>query len=185
MDAALSLVLDPVPGHAAAAALGTVLLLGAAAKLRDLALFRAALDNYRLLPAAALAPAALLLPLWELLAGALLLPTATRGDGAVLALGLLALVTAAVAINLQRGRARIDCGCGGDTHVPLSLGLVARNAGLALLGLAALLPTQPRPAQWLDFVAIACATLFLLGAYLAVNQLLSNQPRLTALRNAP
>jgi hypothetical protein len=185
MGADLLFALDPVLGHAAAAALGTVLLLGAGTKLCDLALFRAALDNYRLLPAAALGPAALLLPLWELLAGALLLPTATRSGGATLALGLLALVTAAVIINLLRGRERIDCGCGGGEHVPLSRGLVARNAGLAPLGLATLLPTQPREALWLDFVAMACATLFLLGLYLTVNQLLSNHPRLIALRNAP
>lgn len=177
--------LDPVLGHAAAAALGAVLLLGAIPKLRDPALLREAIDNYRLLPAALLAPAALLLPLLEALAGALLLPAASRGAGAVLALGVLALVTAAVAINLGRGRSRIDCGCGGGEHLPLSRGLVARNAGLALLALAALAPAQPRATVWLDLAATAFATLFLLGLYLATNQLLSNHPRLTDLRNAP
>lgn len=185
MSTLLPFVLDPVLGHASAAALGAVLLLGALPKLRDPALFREALDNYRLLPRVLLAPMALLLPLLELLAGALLLPAASRGAGALLALALLALVTGAVAINLRRGRERIDCGCGGSEHVPLSRGLVARNAGLAVLALVALAPAQPRATVWLDLVATAFATLFLLGLVLVTNQLLSNHPRLTALRNAP
>lgn len=185
MSTLLPFVLDPVLSHASAATLGAVLLLGALPKLRDPALFREALDNYRLLPRVMLAPMALLLPLLELLAGALLLPAASRVAGALLALGLLALVTGAVAINLQRGRERIDCGCGGSEHVPLSRGLVARNAGLALLALIALAPAQPRATVWLDLVATAFATLFLLGLYLVVNQLLSNHPRLIDLRNAP
>lgn len=179
------LALDPVLGHAAAAALGIVLVLGAAAKLRDLALFRAAMDNYRLVPDALLGPAAALLALWELLAGALLVPVVTRDSGAVLALALLVLVTTAIAINLVRGRDRIDCGCGGSEHVPLSRGLIARNAALALLAIVALAPVQLRDTVWLDFVSTAFATLFLLGLYLAVNQLLSNRPRLIDLRNAP
>jgi hypothetical protein len=128
---------------------------------------------------------ALLLPLLELVAGALLLPTAARNAGALLALALLALVTGAVVINLKRGRERIDCGCGGSEHVPLSRGLVARNAGLALLAVVALMPAQARATVWLDLVATAFATLFLLGLYLVVNQLLSNHPRLIDLRNAP
>ncbi|MET3604481.1 hypothetical protein ABIC99_002297 [Sphaerotilus sulfidivorans] len=45
-------------GRCAAASVGALLLTGALAKLRDMALFRATLDNYRLLPEAALgAPA--------------------------------------------------------------------------------------------------------------------------------
>ncbi|NML17853.1 MauE/DoxX family redox-associated membrane protein [Azohydromonas caseinilytica] len=177
MGAALPFALDPVLGHAAAATLGAVLLLGAISKLRDLALFRGALDNHRLLPRALLAPAALLLPLLELVAGALRLPTASRESGALLGLAVLVLVTGAVVINLRRGRERIDCGCGGSEHVPLSRGLVARNAGLALLALVALAPAPARATVWLDLAATAFATLFLLGLVLAVNQLLSNQPR--------
>ena len=58
MAAELLPALDPVIGHTAAASVGALLLTGALAKLRDMALFRATLDNYRLLPEAALgAPA--------------------------------------------------------------------------------------------------------------------------------
>ena len=54
MAADLLPALDPVIGHTAAASVGALLLTGALAKLRDMALFRATLDNYRLLPEAAL-----------------------------------------------------------------------------------------------------------------------------------
>ena len=93
MAADLLPALDPVIGHTAAASVGALLLTGALAKLRDVALFRATLDNYRLLPETALGAAAVALPLAELAAGALLLPTASRAAGAGLALLLLVLVT--------------------------------------------------------------------------------------------
>ncbi len=177
--------LDPVLGHTAAASVGAVLLTGALGKLKDVALFRAALDNYRLLPDAALPAAAWALPLWELVAGALLLPSATRLTGAVLALGLLALVTAAVGLRLAHGAGRMDCGCGGSTEVPLSRGLVGRNAGLMALTLAAAWPASARATVWLDALAAVLATLFALGLYQAANLWLAHQPKLLELRNAP
>lgn len=176
---------DPVLGHAAAAFLAIVLLSGAWAKLRDVALFRAAMDNYQLVPDAWLPAAAWGLPLIEALAGLALLPTGLRPLGALLAAGVLLVVTSAVVINLKRGRHRIDCGCGGSEHQPLSWGLVARNAVLiALCGLAAL-PLAERGTVWLDLVASTLATLFALGLYALVNQLLANHPRLLDLRNHP
>jgi len=136
MGADLLPALDPVISHTAAASVGALLLTGALAKLRDVALFRATLDNYRLLPDAALGAAAIALPLAELAAGVLILPTASRAVGALLALALLVLVTGAVAWRLTRGGGPIDCGCGGSTEVPLSGGLIARNAVLMLLTLS-------------------------------------------------
>ena len=177
--------LDPVLGHTAAASVGAVLLTGALGKLKDVALFRASLDNYRLLPDAALTPAAWALPLLELAAGALLLPSATRLTGAVLALGLLALVTAAVALRLAHGAGRMDCGCGGSTEVPLSRGLLVRNAVLMALAVAAALPATERATVWLDALAAVLATLFALGLYQAANLWLAHQPKLLELRNAP
>lgn len=178
-------LLDPVLGHAAAAFLAIVLLSGAWAKLRDVALFRAAMDNYQLVPDAWLPLAAWALPLAEALAGLMLLPTSLRPLGAALAAAVLLLVTAGVVINLQRGRARIDCGCGGNEHQPLSWGLVARNAVLIALSAAASLPMAERGTVWLDLMASALATLFALGLYALVNQLMANHPRLLDLRNHP
>jgi len=181
----MAALLDPVLGHTAAASVGAVLLTGALGKLRDVALFKAALDNYRLLPDAWLGAAALGLPLLELAAGALLLPSASRPLGAALAVALLALVTAAVLLRLARGAGRMDCGCGGATEVPLSHGLALRNLVLMLLAGLAALPVQARPTVWLDAVAAVLATLFLLGLYQTVNLWLSHQPKLLELRNAP
>lgn len=177
--------IDPVLAHAAAAGLGAVLLLGAIEKLREPEMFRDAVDNYRLLPAAAVPLLARTLPLLEALAGALLLPGATRPLGALLALALLLLVTAAIAVNLLRGRDRIDCGCGGNLHTPLGIGLVVRNAVLMLLALAALAPLADRTVVWLDFAAAGFATLFGLGLYFLVNTMLSHNAHLLELRNSP
>jgi hypothetical protein len=176
---------DPVLGHAGAAFIAALLLSAAWHKLRDLALFRAVLDNYRLLPTAWLPAAALALPVAEATVGVLLLPLETRAAAGWGALALLALVTTAVVINLQRGRARIDCGCGGTEQQPLSWGLVARNAVLGLLCLVIAAPTTGRATVWLDLAASLLATLFALGLYALVNQLLANHPRLLDLRNHP
>lgn len=185
MNPLTTLLLDPVLGHTAAATLGALLILGGVSKLREQEVFRDALANYELLPQSLIGLTARALPMGELLAGVLLLPVATRSIGAVLAVALLALVTAAIAINLARGRRQIDCGCGGASHTPLSGGLIARNAVLVLLAVAAALPMQAREVVWLDYVAIAFATHFLLGLYLSANQLLSNHPRLIELRTLP
>jgi len=176
--------IDPVFAHSAAAVVGAVLLIGAVEKLREPESWRDALDNYRLLPRAALPPFARVLPLLEILAGALLLPLATRHAGALLALALLAMFTAAIAINLLRGRDRIDCGCGG-AHTPLSTAVVLRNVVLMGLALAASAPLLGRATVWLDFVASGLATLFLLGLYFLANSMLGRQAQLLDLRNSP
>jgi hypothetical protein len=176
---------DPVVAHAATAFTGALLLIAALEKWRDAATFRDALENYQLLPAAAVSVVARLLPALEALAGALLLPLATRPAGAALALALWFAYTAAIAINLLRGHDRIDCGCGGASDTPLRPGLLVRNGLLMLLALAAAAPLTERGLVWLDGFAVAFATLFLLGLYWLANTMLSHQSRLLDLRNSP
>ena len=177
-------VIDPSIAHAAAAGLAAVMLTAALDKLREPEIFRDAVENYALLPAPLVPLAARALPLLELAAGLLLLPSATRAAGALLTLALLALVTGAVAINLRRGHDRIDCGCGGDQHMPLSPALLARNAVLMGVGVLAALPTAPRDMVWLDGIAIAFAALFLFGLFALTNALLRHHSRLIDLRNS-
>lgn len=177
----LELSVDPVLAHAAAASVALVLVLGALAKLKDLEVFRHALGAYELLPEALLPLAARALPLLELAAGLLLLPTATRPLGALLALAALGLATGAVVAALRAGRTHIDCGCGGSEGLTLSWGLVLRNAVLLAMAGAALWPLGSRATGWLDAVAALAATLFFAGLYAAANQLLANQPRLRRL----
>ena len=179
-----TLTLDPVLVHAAAGTMACIFLLGAIAKLVDVPLFTALMENYGLLPRWLLKPVAWLLPMLEGLAGVLLLPTATRLAGASLALALLAIVSGAVAINLVRGQRRIDCGCGGDS-LELSEGLLARNAILGLLLLVAMQTPSARPTVWLDVVSTLMATVFLLGLIKAVNLWLGHQSKLDELRNTP
>jgi uncharacterized membrane protein YphA (DoxX/SURF4 family) len=180
-------LLDPVATSALSAVLSVIFLTGAWQKLRDFALFQANIENYRLLPDGLAWPAAILLPLWELAAGALLLFDATRTVGAVLTIGLLSVVTTAVVINLLRGRTGIDCGCGSlGGHVgdqTLSWGLAARNALLAFAAALALREDAARALVWIDYLSVAGGTLGLLGLYVTANQLMANTPRLHALRN--
>ena len=177
-------LLDPSIVHAAAAGLALVMLTAALDKLREPEIFRDAVENYALLPAPLVPLVARGLPLLEGAAGALLLPGATRVLGALLALALLALVTGAAAINLRRGRARIDCGCGGDQHMPLSPALLLRNAVLMGVALLAAAPATARDMVWLDGIAIAFAALFLFGLFALTNALLRHHSRLIDLRNS-
>ena len=181
----MDLALDPVAAHAVASALAAVFLLAGAGKLRDLAAFRITLEDYALLPAPAVPVLAWLLPLAELGAGGLLLVTATRTTGALLALALLLLVTAAVGLNLLRGRTHIDCGCGWGPEVPLGGGLLARNLVLVAATLLALLPVAARATVWLDVAAALFLALFLFGLNALATALLAHHARLLSLRNHP
>lgn len=187
MEGLPSLLLDPVVARAVSATLSVILLTSAWQKLRDPSLFQANIENYRLLPEGLTWAAAILLPLWELAAGVSLLFGSTRTVAALLTIGLLLLVTAAVALNLLRGRTEIDCGCGSlGGHVgdqTLSWGLTIRNAALAVAALATLREDSARALFWIDYLSVVGGTLGLLGLYVTANQLMANQPRLQALRN--
>lgn len=183
----IAFLVDPVIARALGAALSVVFLAGAWQKFREPLLFRAALENYRLLPERFIDLVARGLPLLEGAAGVLLLFAETRSIGGGLAALLLFVVTVAVAINLWRGNADIDCGCGWlgaeGGEQPLSWGLVARNALLVAALPLALADGSQRTLVWIDYLTVACATLALLGLYLSANQLMANQPRLHAMRN--
>lgn len=186
MDALTVLLpaIDPVLAHSAAAFVGAVLLMAAVEKLRDPGGFRDAVETYQVLPPAVVPAFARVVPLLEALAGAMLLPVASRQAGAALALALWLMFTAAIVINLRRGRDRIDCGCGGTAHTPLGKGLVLRNGALMLATGVAAAPLLGRSTVWLDMVAVGFATLFLLGLHLLANTMLSHQSRLLDLRNS-
>lgn len=175
--------IDPVLVETLALAASAILLTGALHKLRDLALFRAMLENYRLLPVAVEGSAAVLLPAVEALAGVALLFGASRAAGAALGALLLLVVTAAVAVNLLRGRRNIDCGCGAsDSGQTLSWSLVLRNAVLGAALWGASLQPGARQLGWIDFLSVVGAAGALFGLYIAANQLLTNHPLLMRLR---
>ncbi len=176
--------LDPTLPHMCAAALAIIFIGGAWHKLSDRDAFAMAVEQYRLVPESWSGAIAWGLPLWELAAGGLLLVTAAREWGALLALALLLAVTAAVVANLLRGRSHIDCGCGGpEGGQHLSWGLVARNLLLAVMTWAAVAMETSRQLVWLDGLTVAAGTLGLYGLYAAANQLMANHPRLMKLRS--
>ncbi|MEQ8663706.1 MAG: MauE/DoxX family redox-associated membrane protein [Gammaproteobacteria bacterium] len=177
------MTLDPALQLTALVALALVFASAAWHKLADMLAFELALDAYALLPAWLLRPFAWTLPLLELVTVALLLAAPVRLAGSLLALGLLGLVTGAVVINLVRGRTDVGCGCGGiEDEQTLSWALVARNALLALLGLAGLVPAGSRTLVWLDYLSVAAGALALFLLVVLANQLVANRPRLARLR---
>lgn len=178
------MLVDAVIMHMASAAVALVLLVGAWQKLRDLMAFEIAVEAYELAPAALVKPLAILLPVTELCAAVLLLTPATRTLGAGLAVALLVFVTAAVVINLLRGRTDVGCGCGGiEDEQPLSWTLVTRNLVLALAA-GSPFAYQARTLIWLDYLTIAAGAVCLYGLFVLTNQLVANQPRLAKLRAA-
>ncbi|MFG1403732.1 MauE/DoxX family redox-associated membrane protein [Xanthobacter sediminis] len=160
---------------AATATTFTALLLARALwhKLSERAAFTGFLADYRLLPERAVEPAAWLLAAMEGAAIALLVWPAARPAGAVLAAGLLALYGAAMAINIARGRAKVECGCGGPAQA-LSVPLLARNGVLALIALAAGVngPGAGLGLPEASVSILAGLTLWLL--YAGIEQLLAN-----------
>lgn len=173
---------DPIFIIASAIAIAVLLASAATHKVRAPTRFAKQLADYQLLPAALVRPSARLIPLLELtIAFALLVPV-SRHWAAWSAAGLLALYTAAIGINLWRGRRDIDCGCAGpDQAQPLRPVLLLRNSVLVALALLASVTPVVRDMTVFDgFVTLASAAVALL-IYAAADGLLANSPLLLKL----
>jgi len=146
---------------AAALFLAGILFAAGASKLRHAARYARLMDAYAVLPAGAGVYLVPVLGVLEIIAAAGLLTSSRRGAAAVLVLVILLLYSAAISLNLLRGRRDIDCGCGGLWgHQPLSGALLLRNAALILCATAPLLIATDRAhalADWLVALAIAVA----------------------------
>jgi hypothetical protein len=174
------------------ARLGVSVLFAAAglSKLWQRAAFRDAIAAYDLLPRQTVAPAAFILAATEVAAAILLLVPAGRSAGAILLGGLLLLFTAAIAINLVRGRTDIDCGCWmfgagqpGQRH-GIGGATLARNAVLAVLVLVASIPAEGRVLAVTDWGVVVAGTLAVLGLFAIAAQLTANGRRMAGLRAA-
>ena len=162
------------------------LLFGVAAmhKLEAPAVFRAAMDDYQLIPSTLLSISSITLIILELIAAILLLIPRTQAAGLAIVAALLSVYAAGISINLYRGRRDIDCGCNGPaTTQALSWWLVGRNLVFLGLVLFAMDPAVDRALNWLDLLTIFFGVLVASGLYLGFNQLLAQAPRLAALRN--
>jgi hypothetical protein len=88
------------------------------------------IEEYKMLPSALVAPAALLLPLTESALGVAVLVPGSARAGAGCAAALFVVFSVAIGLNLARGR-RFACGCGlGGREVIIGPGLLVRNAFL-------------------------------------------------------
>lgn len=103
---------------------------GALAKLGRPGRFRRTLHDYRLLPEAAVAPAGRAVPVVEIALAGMLLLLPFAAMPRLGAAAMLLSFAMAMAVNLLRGRAHIDCGCG-SREQPIGWLLVARNVALA------------------------------------------------------
>ena len=122
-------------------ALSALFSVAGAAKLFDPRRFRSSLTLFGL-PSNAVALAATVIPLIEILVSALLVPSASARGATVAALCLIVVFTGAVVAALRRGRAA-GCQCFGRfTSGDIGRGTIARNATIAL-GAVVLLVATP------------------------------------------
>lgn len=150
---------------------GLVFAVAAVQKARHWKILPGVIADYRLLPRGLAPVASALLPPVEMLVGLLLLSALLMPWAAVAAVALLALFAAAMAVNIARGRAHIDCGCGQSfLKQTLRWTLVARNGALALL----LLPSLSSAAAATPSGIAAGLAFFLL--YLVLNTIAALPP---------
>jgi hypothetical protein len=176
------MTIDPTIAWTASLVLAAIFVASAAMKFADLDEFRGALEGYRIAPAILEPALTIAIPIVEIFAAIGLMFTHWLTEAAIAVLVLLAIFSAAIAINLLRGRVYIDCGCFGPAlRQKISWWLVARNASLAALAIIAAVPASSRDLSALDFVTIALGATTLAILYAAANYLLANAPRLAAL----
>lgn len=176
---------DPTAAWTISIALALVFGASAALKLADFEEFHAAVANYRIVPERFAGAFAVLVPVAEAAGAAgILIPPAHRAAAAILLI-LLIVFTAAIVINLMRGRLNVDCGCFGPAlRQPLSWWLPARNVLLMALAAIAILPAAGRAMTALDVATMLLGAATVVVLYLAANYLLANLPRLRALETA-
>jgi uncharacterized membrane protein len=169
--------IDPAISWTVSLALAVVFGASAMIKFVDSAEFRGALEHYRIVPEELSLPAAVIVPIGELACAIGLLVPRYHSVAAMLLILLVTIFTAAIGINMMRGRLYIDCGCFGPMlRQPLSRWLLVRNGVLMLLGAVVMLANDARAMTTLDVVTITLGASTLVLIYAAANYLLANAP---------
>ncbi len=163
--------MDPVLAIVLRSALALLFASALAHKLRDLPRFVAIVEDYEIGPRALARPLALGVALGE--AGAAIAFALGLAFAPLLGLALIGTYSAAIGVNLARGRRDIDCGCGGPEGHRLGPELLVRNGLLALAAVLALVPTTDRALGALDATTIALALIFVALAWSAAGRLAS------------
>jgi hypothetical protein len=167
---------DPLVSLSISASVALLFAFGALHKLRDWDRFRAAVAGYRLAPATWSQTLALMVIIAEL--GVVVGLVVSRTAALVLAAMLLLAYAAAMAINIAKGRKRIDCGCLGFGHQErIEWSMVRRNLFIAAIALCAALPLSSRPLSIGDVMVAILASLTAAVLYIAHGILTANRQR--------
>ena len=163
--------MDPVPWVVLHASLSLLFAGALIHKVRDWPRFVAIVEDYEIGPRALARPLACAVAAAE--AGAAIALGMGLRVAPVLGLLLIVAYSAAIGVNLARGRSEIDCGCGGPGGQRIGPGLLVRNAMLAIAALAALVPPADRPLGGLDVVTIGFAVVFVAIAWSTAGRMAS------------
>ncbi len=178
--------LDPVFGALIAISFAVLFASAAVHKWLNLANFEAAFAAYALLPQLPRRHLTWLVPLCESVVALGLLARVTRTVCAIAGALLLLGYAGAIALNLDRGRRDIACGCGGpDQRRPIAGWMSWRNLVLALLLGIAIWPWSNRAMTWVDGVTIAFGVAAATVVYLCVDRLGTVSERARALQGSP
>lgn len=178
-------MIDPALGALLAGAFALLFASAAFHKLRSPRRFAELFRAYRLLPAG-LTRLWWLVPVIELMTGAGLLASASRAGACTTGAALLLGYAAAMAVNLNRGRRDLACGCGGpDERRAIAEWMVWRNVMLAALLGAMLLPWGARPLAAADALTVGAGTVVAALLYMSLDQLLGRVAPATALLRGP
>lgn len=167
-------MIDPLIVLIISASLALLFFMAARHKMGAPAEFKAQLAAYELVPESLLPAVAKVIPYIEMAVVFLILVPFTRPMAAVVAATLLTVYAFSMAINMLRGRADIDCGCGGQPQL-LSSWLLLRNAVLVAGSCLLLAPVSDRAMAWVDSLFLVLMTAVLAMVYLLVEQLVRNQ----------
>ncbi len=175
---------DPVVSLIFALVLSYIFVVAALHKFKGFSEFLETVSNYRVLPAFAVKPFAIALPVIELATGiALLIPFTSSLASAVAGILLLVYILAML-INLAQGRRSIDCGCGGsDQKQNISEWLLLRNGMLVIFAWSVMNNVPAREFSWFDWLLAFLAATVICLIYNILNQLLVNRDLLKVLKN--
>jgi hypothetical protein len=168
--------LDPVFTWILRTSLAVLFATAALHKIRDPRGFLRTFSEYEILPRRLTAPSAIALVVAELSISVGLLVGPRGYQAEIAAISLLLIYTAAIGVNLLRGRRDIDCGCLGPANrQPLSAWLLLRNALLTLGAMVACLPISGRSLTFIDGISLLGGFLTLVFLFNAIN-ILAAQP---------
>jgi hypothetical protein len=163
---------DPVFAWILRASLAALFAIAAVHKIRDPRVFLRTFSDYELLPPLFTTPGAIVLVVAELSIAVALWVDPDGGRAGLAAVALLSIYTFAIAVNLLRGRRKIDCGCFGPAHrQPLAGWLVLRNGILVMAAAAICLPISERSLHLLDGLSLLGGFLTLALLFNAINVL--------------